>query len=54
MCNQTLYSFVRYDEKIEEFLDTAYEHFVTKKEGSTKQRKRAKQLRSEDDQLLEV
>ncbi|XP_015866431.3 adoMet-dependent rRNA methyltransferase spb1 [Ziziphus jujuba] len=43
----------RYDEKIEEFLDTAYEHFVTKKEGSTKQRKRAKQLRSEDDQLLE-
>lgn len=49
-----LYSFVRYDEKMEEFLDKAYEHFVTNKEGSSKQRKRAKQLQSEDVELLEV
>ncbi|GMJ12755.1 tRNA methyltransferase 7b [Hibiscus trionum] len=33
----------RYDEKIEEILDHAYEEYVSKKDGSTKQRKRAKQ-----------
>ncbi|KAG8368223.1 hypothetical protein BUALT_Bualt15G0022800 [Buddleja alternifolia] len=43
----------RYDEKVEKLLDEAYEHFVTKKEGSTKQRKRTKQTYSKDDQLLE-
>lgn len=42
----------RYDEKMEEFLDEAYERFVAKKEGSTKQRKRAKQA-YEKDHLLE-
>ncbi|KAK4437755.1 AdoMet-dependent rRNA methyltransferase spb1 [Sesamum alatum] len=43
----------RYDEKVEKLLDEAYEHFVAKKEGSTKQRKRSKQSYSKDDQLLE-
>lgn len=38
---------------MEEFLDEAYERFVARKEGSTKQRKRAKQA-YEKDQLLEV
>ncbi|KAE8668143.1 isoflavone reductase-like protein [Hibiscus syriacus] len=33
----------RYDEKIEEILDHAYEEYAAKKDGSTKQRKRAKQ-----------
>ncbi|KAK8529927.1 hypothetical protein V6N13_102816 [Hibiscus sabdariffa] len=33
----------RYDEKIEEILDRAYEEYAAKKDGSTKQRKRAKQ-----------
>ncbi|GLU02888.1 hypothetical protein SLE2022_201210 [Rubroshorea leprosula] len=37
----------RYDEQIEEILDQAYERFVSKKDGSTKQRKRAKQSYSE-------
>eukprot|EP00252_Welwitschia_mirabilis_P024648 TRINITY_DN7374_c0_g1_i1.p1 TRINITY_DN7374_c0_g1~~TRINITY_DN7374_c0_g1_i1.p1 ORF type:complete len:865 (-),score=208.62 TRINITY_DN7374_c0_g1_i1:464-2989(-) len=32
----------RYDEQIESILDEAYEHYVVAKEGSTKQRKRAK------------
>ncbi|ERM94685.1 adoMet-dependent rRNA methyltransferase spb1 [Amborella trichopoda] len=32
----------RYDEQLEEFLDQAYERFVTGKEGSSKQRKRAR------------
>ncbi|KAF5745723.1 putative ribosomal RNA methyltransferase [Tripterygium wilfordii] len=41
----------RYDEQMEEILDQAYERFVAKKDGSTKQRKRAKQAYS--DQLLE-
>ncbi|KDP41776.1 hypothetical protein JCGZ_26794 [Jatropha curcas] len=41
----------RYDEQMEEFLDQVYERFVTKKEGSTKQRKRAKKAYSE--QLVE-
>ncbi|KAF3435723.1 hypothetical protein FNV43_RR22815 [Rhamnella rubrinervis] len=43
----------RYDEKMEEFFDQAYERFVAKKEGSTKQRKRAKQVQSEDNELME-
>ncbi|KAF5448834.1 hypothetical protein F2P56_029333 [Juglans regia] len=43
----------RYDEQMEEFLDQAYERFMARKEGSTKQRKRAKQAYSEDAQLLE-
>lgn len=41
----------RYDEQMENILDEAYERFVAKKEGSTKQRKRAKQVYSEE--LLE-
>lgn len=49
-----MYYAVRYDEQMEEFLDQAYERFVARKEGSTKQRKRAKQAYSEDAQLLEV
>lgn len=44
----------RYDEQIEDYLDQAYDHFVIKKDGSTKQRKRAKQMYSEDNQMLEV
>ncbi|KAF3450028.1 hypothetical protein FNV43_RR06107 [Rhamnella rubrinervis] len=43
----------RYDEKMEEFFDQAYGDFVAKKEGSTKQRKRAKQVQSEDNELME-
>ncbi|GMY10001.1 adomet-dependent rrna methyltransferase spb1 [Fagus crenata] len=43
----------RYDEKMEEFLDEAYERFVARKEGSTRQRKRAKKAQAEDAQLLE-
>ncbi|KAE8705186.1 transcription factor bHLH49-like isoform X2 [Hibiscus syriacus] len=33
----------RYEKKIEEILDHAYEEYVSKKDGSTKQRKRAKE-----------
>jgi AdoMet-dependent rRNA methyltransferase SPB1 len=43
---------VRFDEQMEEILDQAYERFVTKREGSTKQRKRAKLAYAV--QLLEV
>ncbi|KAL2254760.1 UNVERIFIED_CONTAM: AdoMet-dependent rRNA methyltransferase spb1 [Sesamum indicum] len=43
----------RYDEQVEKLLDEAYERFVAKKDGSTKQRKRSKQTYSNDDQLLE-
>lgn len=43
----------RYDERVEELLDQAYEHFVTKKDGSSKQRKRAKEAHANDD-LMEV
>ncbi|KAF4391681.1 hypothetical protein CsatB_023113 [Cannabis sativa] len=38
----------RYDEKMEEFLEQAYEQYMSKKEGSTKQRKRAKEMHSDD------
>ncbi|KAL3814122.1 hypothetical protein ACJIZ3_015390 [Penstemon smallii] len=41
----------RYDDQIEELLDEAYERFVAKKDGSTKQRKRSKQAYSKDDDL---
>ena len=51
-CNSTLFFDVRFDEQMEEILDQAYERFVIKREGSTKQRKRAKQAYAE--QLLEV
>lgn len=44
----------RYDEKMEELLDQAYELFVSKKEGSAKQQKRARKAHSEDIELLEV
>lgn len=44
----------RYDEQMEEFLDEAYERFVARKEGSTKQRKRARQAYSEKEKILEV
>ncbi|CAA3027595.1 rRNA methyltransferase [Olea europaea subsp. europaea] len=43
----------RYGEQLQELLDEAYERFVAKKEGNTKQRKRTKQAYSEGDQLLE-
>lgn len=43
----------RYDEQIEKLLDEAYESYVAKKEGSTKQRKRSKQAHAKDE-LLEV
>lgn len=52
--HQMIYSDIRYDEKMEEFLDQAYERFVARKEGSTRQRKRTKQAYAEDSQLLEV
>ncbi|XP_057783115.1 adoMet-dependent rRNA methyltransferase spb1 [Salvia miltiorrhiza] len=42
----------RYDEQVENLLDEAYERFLTKKDGSSKQRKRSKQD-YKDDQLLE-
>lgn len=37
----------RYDEKLDKILDEAYERFVAKKDGSTKQRKRAKEAYSD-------
>lgn len=43
----------RYDEKMEQLMEEAYEQYVAKKEGSTKQRKRLKQKHSEDGELLE-
>ncbi|PWA61457.1 Ribosomal RNA methyltransferase FtsJ domain [Artemisia annua] len=43
----------RYDEKMEEFMEEAYEQYLTKKEGSAKQRKRMKKMHSEDGELLE-
>ncbi|KAI4295516.1 hypothetical protein L6164_035556 [Bauhinia variegata] len=42
----------RYDEQMEDLLDKAYEHFVARKEGSAKQRKRIKKSYSEDAQKL--
>ncbi|XP_051145192.1 adoMet-dependent rRNA methyltransferase spb1 [Andrographis paniculata] len=41
----------RYDEQVEKLLDEAYESYVAKKEGSTKQRKRSKQAHSKDELL---
>lgn len=43
----------RYDDQMEQLLEDAYEKYIEKKEGSTKQRKRLKQKHSEDGQLLE-
>ncbi|KAK7312337.1 hypothetical protein VNO77_36118 [Canavalia gladiata] len=43
----------RYDEQMEELLDQAYERFVIRKEGSTKQRKRVKKSYDAKAQLLE-
>ncbi|KAM0062147.1 putative 27S pre-rRNA (guanosine(2922)-2'-O)-methyltransferase [Helianthus debilis subsp. tardiflorus] len=43
----------RYDEKMEQLMEEAYEQYVSKKEGSTKLRKRMKQKHSEDGELLE-
>ncbi|XP_010926065.1 uncharacterized protein [Elaeis guineensis] len=44
----------RYDEQLEEMLDEAYERYVSRKGGSTKQRKRAKLVMSNDGgELLE-
>lgn len=39
---------------MEELLDQAYEQYMSKKGGASKQRKRAKQVYSEDAKLLEV
>lgn len=47
-----VFVFSSYDEQMEELLDEAYEHYVARKEGSTKQRKRAKQ--AGENQLLDV
>jgi len=44
---------VRYDDQLDEFLDEAYERFVTKRDGSTKQRKRAKRAYT-DGELLKA
>ncbi|KAL8223785.1 hypothetical protein R6Q57_019260 [Mikania cordata] len=41
----------RYDEKMEQLMEEAYEQYVAKKEGSTKLRKRLKQKHSEDGEL---
>ncbi|XP_027353969.1 putative rRNA methyltransferase [Abrus precatorius] len=43
----------RYNEQMEELLDRAYERFVIRKEGSTKQRKRIKKSYDAEAQLLE-
>ncbi|XAR59555.1 27S pre-rRNA (guanosine(2922)-2'-O)-methyltransferase [Bertholletia excelsa] len=43
----------RYDEQMEEILDHAYESYMVKREGSTKHRKRAKKIHSEESELLE-
>ncbi|KAK1298488.1 hypothetical protein QJS10_CPB14g00021 [Acorus calamus] len=43
----------RYDEKLEEVLDQAYERYVSRKGGKTTQRKRAKRLLSENLEPLE-
>ncbi|KAL8116143.1 adoMet-dependent rRNA methyltransferase spb1 [Apium graveolens] len=43
----------RYDEQLEDFLDQAYERYVARKEGSTKQRKRLRQNYSKDGESLE-
>ncbi|OWM87239.1 pre-rRNA 2'-O-ribose RNA methyltransferase [Punica granatum] len=43
----------RYDEQMEEFLDQAYERFLARKEGSSKQRKRARQAYADKEKLLE-
>lgn len=39
----------RYDDQLEEFLDQAYERYVTRKEGSSKHRKRAKKAVSNEE-----
>ena len=49
----TAIALVRYDDQLDEFLDEAYEHFVAKHDGSTKQRKRAKRAYT-DGELLEA
>ncbi|CAJ1933542.1 unnamed protein product [Sphenostylis stenocarpa] len=43
----------RYNEQMEDLLDKAYERFVIRKEGSTKQRKRIKKSYEAEAQLLE-
>lgn len=43
----------RYDEKMEELMEEAYEQYLNKKEGTTKQRKRMKKKHAEDGELLE-
>ena len=48
------HSVVRYDEQMEEILDQAYERYVEKKEGSTRQRKRLKEKHAKDSELFEV
>lgn len=39
---------------MEELLDEAYESYVARVEGKTKQRKRTKRAYEKDDELLEV
>lgn len=53
-CDAYWYDFFRYDEHMEELLDQAYESFVSRKEGTAKQRKRIRKAYSDDAELLEV
>ena len=46
--------FASYDEQMEELLDEAYDRYLSRTEGSTRQKKRTKQAHSKDDQLAEV
>lgn len=48
------YTNIRYNEQMEDLMDKAYEKFVIRKEGSTKQRKRIKKSYDAEAQLLEV
>lgn len=45
---------IRYDEKMEELFEQAYERIMAKKGGTAKQRKRVKKSYEEESQLLEV
>lgn len=48
------YTDIRYNEQMEDLLEKAYEKFVIRKEGSSKQRKRIKKSYDAEAELLEV
>lgn len=54
MISNQCYTYIRYDEQMEDLMDQAYERFVVRKEGSAKQRKRIKKSYEAEAQLLEV